>query len=61
MCGSVRVGPRSWIGAGSTVIQGVDVGCDTIVGAGATIIRSVPDNITIVGNPGRAIRSPSKF
>ncbi len=61
MCGSVRVGARSWIGAGSTVIQGIDIGNDAIVGAGATIIRSVPDSITIVGNPGRAIRPPTRF
>lgn len=61
MCGSVRVGARSWIGAGSTVIQGIDIGSDTIVGAGATIIRSVPNAITIVGNPGRAIRPPARF
>lgn len=61
MCGSVRVGARSWIGAGSTVIQGIDIGNDTIVGAGATIIRSVPDAITIVGNPGREVRPPTRF
>lgn len=55
LAGNVRVGDRSFIGANSVVKQGVVIGNDVIVGAGSVILNDVPDNVTIVGNPGRII------
>ena len=55
LAGRVRVGARSWIGAGAVVIHGRTVGRDAIVGAGAVVIRDVPDDVTVVGNPGRVL------
>lgn len=57
LAGSVRVGAESWIGAGAVVIQGVQVGRGATVGAGTVVIRDVPDDVTVVGNPARVIRS----
>ncbi|WP_317039269.1 hypothetical protein [Paenimyroides marinum] len=30
---------------------------DSLIGAGAVIIKDVTDNATVVGNPGRVIKS----
>ena len=57
LCGNVEVGELSWIGAGAIIIQGIRIGKNVMVGAGAVIIRDVPDNTTIVGNPGKIIKT----
>jgi sugar O-acyltransferase (sialic acid O-acetyltransferase NeuD family) len=56
LAGGVEVGALSWIGAGATVIQQVRVGQSSIVGAGTVVIRDVPDEVTVVGCPARAVR-----
>jgi len=55
LCGNVTVGEGSQIGAGAVVIPGIKIGSWCMIGAGAVVNKDVPDNTTIVGNPGRAI------
>jgi sugar O-acyltransferase (sialic acid O-acetyltransferase NeuD family) len=57
LCGNVTIGNNSFIGANSVIKQGLTIGKNTIIGAGSTIINNVPDNVTVVGNPGRIIKS----
>ena len=57
LCGNVQVGELSWIGAGSVIIQGIKIGKNVIIGAGTVVIHDVPDNVTIVGNPGKIIKT----
>jgi sugar O-acyltransferase (sialic acid O-acetyltransferase NeuD family) len=57
LCGCVEVGDFSFIGAGAVVLPRIRVGNNTIVGAGAVVTRNVPDNVVVVGNPARIIRS----
>lgn len=57
LSGNVTVGEGTHIGAGATVIQGIKIGKWCTIGAGAVIIRDVPDNATVVGNPGRIIKT----
>lgn len=57
LAGNVKVGPRSFIGANAVIKQGINIGKDAVVGAGSVIINDVPDNVTVVGNPGRIIKS----
>lgn len=56
LCGNVVIGSGTWIGAGATVIQGIKIGENVNVGAGAVIINNIPNNVTVVGNPGRVIK-----
>ena len=47
-----------YIGIGATIMTGVKtVGENSLIGAGAVIIHDVPDGATVVGNPGRIIKS----
>lgn len=55
LAGAVSVGNNSFIGANSVVKQGVKIGSNVIVGAGTVVLKDVPDNVTIVGNPGRIL------
>jgi acetyltransferase EpsM len=57
ICGNVNIGIGTWIGAGAVIIQGVCIGRNVKVGAGAIIISNVPDNVTVVGNPGKIINT----
>lgn len=47
----VRAGAS--IGAGATVLSGIEIGERALVGAGAVVTRSVPRNAIVVGNPAR--------
>ena len=55
LCGTVRVGTLSFVGAGATVIPNLSVGCGVMVGAGSTVVSEVPDAVTVVGCPARVI------
>lgn len=56
LCGGVKVGEGTLIGAGATVIPLVKIGKWCNIGAGAVIIKDVPDYSTVVGNPGKIIK-----
>lgn len=47
LCGQVETKDNVYIGAGSTVIQGISIASGTVVGAGAILTQSVEEN-TIV-------------
>ena len=52
----IRIGRRVWIGGGSIVLPGVEIGDDTVIGAGSVVTRSVPAGVVAAGNPCRVIR-----
>ena len=56
LAGNVSVGLCSWVGIGSSVIQGKVIGNDSIIGAGSVVIRDIPKNVTAVGNPSKIIK-----
>lgn len=56
LAGNVRVGEFSYVGTGGVVIQNITIGKNTMIGAGAVVISDVPDNVTVVGNPGKVIK-----
>ncbi len=56
LTGNVQVGEGTQVGAGAVVIPGVKIGRWCVIGAGAVILKDVPDNATVVGNPGRIIK-----
>lgn len=44
------------IGNNATILPGLTIGENAIIGAGSVVTKNVPENATILGNPGRAIR-----
>lgn len=57
LAGNVSVGEGTHIGIGASIIQGIQIGSWCTIGAGSVIIKDVPDGSTVVGNPGRIIKS----
>lgn len=50
----VEVGDDVWLGAGSTVLQGVTIGPSATVAAGAIVTRDVPAGQVAVGVPAKS-------
>ena len=47
----VRIGDRTFIGAGAVILMGVTIGSHCIIGAGAVVTADVPDCSVAVGVP----------
>jgi acetyltransferase-like isoleucine patch superfamily enzyme len=52
----VRIGSGSWLGHGTVVLPGSDIGRNVVVGAGSVVTGALPDFSVAVGNPARVIR-----
>ena len=46
------------MGTGAKILGNIKIGNYVKIGAGSVVIRSVPDSSTVVGIPGRIVRSP---
>ena len=54
--GPTRVGHDVWIGAGSHVMAGVEIGDGAVIGAGSVVTRDIPPYAVAVGTPAEAVR-----
>jgi serine O-acetyltransferase len=45
------------VGAGAKVLGNIRIGDNVKIGAGSVVVKSVPDNSTVVGIPGRVVRT----
>ena len=50
------IGDNTIVSAGAKILGSIEIGKNVIVGAGAVVIKSVPDNVTVVGVPGRIVK-----
>jgi sugar O-acyltransferase (sialic acid O-acetyltransferase NeuD family) len=55
--GNVTIAMGAQIGTGANIIEKVDIGEWSVIGAGSTIVRDVPPNTTVVGVPGKVIKT----
>jgi serine O-acetyltransferase len=51
------IGNRVVIGTGAKVLGNILVGDDVKIGAGSVVVKPVPDHSTVVGIPGRVVRT----
>ena len=56
VAGSVVVGENVWVAPSSSIINGVEIGDNSIIGIGAIILKNVVESDIVVGNPGKSIR-----
>lgn len=54
------IGNNVVIGTGAKILGNIRIGDFVKVGAGSVVIRSVPDHSTVVGVPGRVVRTKSE-
>ena len=57
----IHIGENVWIGAGSAILAGVNIGRNTVIGAHSVVTRDIPDNVLAVGNPCRVIREIGEY
>lgn len=51
LAGATRVGARTHVGIGSTIIQCITIGSDCVIAAGAAVISPLPDGVMAAGVP----------
>src|SRR6202453_4094465 len=51
------IGNNVVMGTGAKILGNIKIGDHTKIGAGSVVIRSVPDHSTVVGVPGRVVRT----
>jgi UDP-N-acetylbacillosamine N-acetyltransferase len=56
LAGNVSIKSKTHIGIGSSVIQLVTIGKESIVGAGAVVLKDIPNHVIAYGNPCKVIR-----
>ena len=54
--GKVLVRESAYVGTGAKILQGLEMGKDSIIGAGAVVIHDVPEGCTVVGVPASVIK-----
>ena len=55
------IGDRVWIGPGAKIFGPIVIGDDVAIGANAVVNFDVPNNCTVVGNPGRIIEDKGSY
>jgi acetyltransferase-like isoleucine patch superfamily enzyme len=54
--GFVKIEESVSVGTGSAIIQGVNIGKNTVIGAGSVVTKDLPPNCTAVGVPTKPIK-----
>jgi sugar O-acyltransferase (sialic acid O-acetyltransferase NeuD family) len=49
--GTVKIGERTWICIGATIINNINIGCGSVIAAGAVVTKDVPSNVLVAGVP----------
>jgi acetyltransferase-like isoleucine patch superfamily enzyme len=52
----VRIGSDVWLGAGTIVLDGCEIGDGCVIGAGSVVTRSLPPYSIAIGVPAKVIR-----
>lgn len=53
--GFANIGECAELGTGMQIIQGKNIGANSIIGAGAVVIKDIPNNCVAVGSPAKVI------
>lgn len=52
----ITIGNHVWIGAGTVICPGVNIGDRSLIGAGSVVTKNIPADVVAAGNPCRVIR-----
>ncbi|MFO7815166.1 MAG: sugar O-acetyltransferase [Halanaerobiales bacterium] len=52
----VVIGDNVWIGGGTIILPGVEIGSNTTIGAGSVVTKDIPANVIAVGHPCEVIK-----
>lgn len=52
----VTIGDHVWIGAGSIILPGAEIGSHSVIGARSVVLGKLPDHVLAAGAPARVLR-----
>ncbi|WP_207063959.1 DapH/DapD/GlmU-related protein [Motiliproteus sp. SC1-56] len=52
----IVINDNVWIGTRSVILDGVEIGCNSIVAAGSVVVKDVPCNVIVGGVPAKIIK-----
>lgn len=55
VAGTVRIGDKTWVGIGSSIINNINICSEVIIGGGTTVIDNISNSGKYVGTPARRI------
>lgn len=61
ICGKIKIGSYTQIGANCMIMPGVTIGDRCIVGGGSVVTKSIPDGCMVAGNPAKFIGYTEDF
>ena len=53
----VHIGDDVWVGAGSTILSGVNIGTGAVIAAGSVVTRDIPEFAIVAGNPAKFVKT----
>lgn len=53
---TVKIDDDCFIGAGTIILKGVNIGTHSIIGAGSVVTKDIPANVIAAGNPCKVIK-----
>ena len=53
---TIVIGDDAWVGHGSIIMHGVNIGQGAVIAAGALVTKNVPARAIVGGNPAKIIR-----
>lgn len=56
LLGKVSLGNQVVAGANATILPGIQVGNRVIIGAGTVVTKNIPDDVKVIGVPGKIIK-----
>ncbi len=55
LCGNVKIGKRTFIGANAVIKQGISICNDVKIGAGACVVKNITEPGIYIGNPAKLL------
>ena len=52
----ITISNNVWVGAGAKILDGVQIGSNSIIAAGSVVTADVPENVTVAGVPAKIIK-----
>tara|TARA_B110000240_G_scaffold196663_1_gene249444 strand:- start:690 stop:1310 length:621 start_codon:yes stop_codon:yes gene_type:complete len=53
----IKIGNNVWVGWGTVILKGVNIGDNSIIAAGAVVVSDIPSNCIAAGNPAKPVKN----
>lgn len=54
--GNCKIGKFTFVGTNATILPNITIGENVVIGAGSLVNKNVPDNVMLIGSPGKIVK-----